>query len=152
MCKNDLLALLYWNQCRQSLDCDIEDMCQRIRRKHLRKFRGLMQSQKPTRQLHPHLIPNFVINLSSKRISPTEFDVLNRGLKYASKPTTAPLPEILVDIESAIQFKSHSERERIRGGVKNNLLRLNKKDHPPKHFPKREIGFKISKGKGCHLR
>lgn len=52
--------------------------------------------------------------------------MLNKGLKFAQKLPLAPLEEIIVDVESNIQFRSFSDKEKIRSDVKKRLMRLRK--------------------------
>lgn len=119
--KNDVFAQFYWNQYTQNLYQKLTSFYKETRKKHLMKLRQLISKQRPPA---PEIIPDFVVNLSSKPLSEKEEVFLNKGLKYAHPPSRAPLTDIIIDIESGIQFKGNSVKERIRADVKKTLLRV----------------------------
>lgn len=125
-CKNNLLHQRFWIVYEQNLRQKVSHMCKKIRKRHERKLKRLIDTQRPKNRLTPQNIPNFVVNLSTKSLSTEESELLNKGLKFAPKPAFAPLEEIIVDIESGIQYRTYSEKERIRSDIKNCLMKLKK--------------------------
>lgn len=71
------------------------------------------------------MIPNLVLNLSSCSFTEEELNFLNKGLKFAVKPRSAPLEEIISNIEAGIQYRTHnSRRNAIRYDVEQCILKV----------------------------
>lgn len=70
-------------------------------------------------------VDDFVINLSSEIFSEKELELLNYGLKFNVKPICDPVVDVVVDIETALKFKSESVKHHIRSGAKRTLKDFN---------------------------
>lgn len=72
----------------------------------------------------PILIKDFVVNESTAHFTEEEMDFLNLGLNYALKENKIPVEDIIIDIESSIQFQQFDVKQTIRKQVKEELNNL----------------------------
>ena len=75
--------------------------------------------------------PKWVINLSSKPLTPAQRSVLARGPNFVVTPRHPPNLEYITAIEAACTKLSQQEAEKLRADV-NQVLRSS---HPPKPQP-----------------
>lgn len=59
-------------------------------------------------------VSDLVVNLSNENFSDNELELLNRGLNFAIKPTKTPILDAIVDIESAIQYRTFDVKKQVR--------------------------------------
>lgn len=82
-----------------------------------KKFLSLMSANNTTKRHKPLQVDNFVQNLSSEQFSDSELELLNFGLKFAVKPIYDPLVDVVVDIETALKYKSESVKYHTISGI-----------------------------------
>ena len=78
-----------------------------------KKFTALQRNITKVREPE-HTYMNFVVNKSKQTFTTEEMDLLNHGLKYKPAPAVVPIEEIVVNIESAIQYLPFKEKSSIR--------------------------------------
>lgn len=97
------------------------------------KLNKLLASQ-PTKTPKPSVkpVPDLIVNISNDNFDTEELDLLNRGLNFTVKPNKDPIMDIIVDIESSIQYKQFDVKKKIRDVA----LPLIKKTRQNKHNDK----------------
>ena len=81
-----------------------------IENRHAKKIANL----KPTRNQTNIEKNNWVVNLSSKPLSPEERSLLEKGSKFAPTPTTIPHKNIVAEIEAAIHHLPDVSKDAVR--------------------------------------
>ena len=61
---------------------------------------------------------DYVINQSTEVFTRKEMELLNKGLKFIAKPSRPPIDEIVIGIESSIQFESDDVKTTVREACK----------------------------------
>lgn len=85
------------------------------------KFMTLLRGKNATNIKKPLLVNDFVKNLSSVQFNEKELELLNLGLKFATKPVYEPIKDVVVDIETMLKFESESVKHHVRSESKNIL-------------------------------
>lgn len=114
---------LCWEEAMGRVYRDLEKRVRDTKVRHRRKLRSLECTQAPRSRPLPHTIDNFVVNLSSTEFTAAELNLLNKGLNFAVSPQSAPLAEVVNNIESAIQYDNHASKSAVRHSVEQCLLR-----------------------------
>lgn len=94
-----------------------------------RKLHKLIDNKTTTNMCTPAMVPDFVCNQSDVIFSDSELALLNKGLKYTPKPNNIPLVEAIVDIESALKYRTYSVQSDIRRTTTNVIDNLHRDRH-----------------------
>lgn len=100
----------------------------RKRRTHRKKLHQLITEQIVCKQSEKKDPVNFVINKTERTFTTDQLRLLNKGLKYKPKPLEVPKNEIIVAVESTIQFMQIEEKMNIREEVSKILTERNDED------------------------
>lgn len=122
-CKNDLYFQMFYEQKQQQLLINLDNMFKKIKYTHHKKFKSLLQKQKSIVKNKPQFIPDFVVNLSKEVLKEEELNFLNKGLKFAITPTHIPMNEIIVNIESGIEYFGNNKKASIRQDIEKCLIK-----------------------------
>jgi hypothetical protein len=95
----------------------------KILKKHNRLSRKLSKlratsPKKPYYKGTHQQLDNFVHNVAGADLTVVELRLLNKGLYYVHPPSTPPIDDIIVGVESALKLVSYEERTSIRSRCK----------------------------------
>ena len=112
-----------------------ENETKKVKNRHLKKFNNLLKKHQDQQPPTENTIDKskWIVNLSSKTLTPAEENLLQNGLNYSSTPQTIPTADIIAKVETAIRtLPDREEVENIR--AKTSLI-LQKAKLPKKNLP-----------------
>ena len=116
---------------------------QAAKRKQLDKFNRLRnrvnKEQTAKRSTASVDLSKWIVNLSDHQLTPTQRQVLERGLNFAPAPKRIPTFDIIASVEPALRTHPNTEgAERARAAVSNILRVVGKVRPPPINISKEE--------------
>lgn len=119
-CSKEKIAC--WQIAMRTIFNNLHKRVKTTKQRHRKKLLALAHQQKPKHvKRSPQIIDNFVVNLSSASLTQAELNLLNKGLNFAVSPSCAPLPDIVNNIESGIQYNSSTLKSVIRHDVQQSI-------------------------------
>lgn len=82
-----------------------------------KKFQQLKYCPQKKAEPEVKMVPNYVNNLSSTTFTESELTLLNKGLNYTIKPKKVDIDNTIVNIETAIKFKTDFIKNTVRREV-----------------------------------
>ncbi|XP_055522888.1 uncharacterized protein LOC129717070 [Wyeomyia smithii] len=114
-----------WQQVLCGVQRNLRKRVKLTKQRHRKKLHCLARTQKEGEKTtrSPQMIDNFVINLSSIQFTREELHLFNKGLNFAILPVSAPIADVVNNIESAIQYQCHSIKSAVRLDVEKCISR-----------------------------
>ena len=106
-----------------------------MKNRYLKKFNNLLKKHQDQQPPTENTIDKskWIVNLSSKTLTPAEENLLQNGLNYSVTPQTIPTADIIAKVETVIRtLRDREEVENIR--AKTSLI-LQKAKLPKKNLP-----------------
>ena len=107
----------------------------KVKNRHLKKFNNLLKKHQHQQPPTENTIEKskWIVNLSSKTLTPAEENLLQNGLNYSITPQTIPTADIIAKVQTAIRtLPDEEEVENIK--AKTSLI-LQKAKLPKKNLP-----------------
>ena len=113
----------YYNQLVTYHNNTYENETKKVKNRHLKKFDNLLKKHQHQQPPAENTIDKskWIVNLSSKTLTPAEENLLQNGLNYSITPQTIPTADIIAKVETAIRtLLDREEVENIRAKTKFN--------------------------------
>ena len=112
-----------------------ENETKKVKNRHLKKFNNLLKKHLHQQPPAENTIDKskWIVNLSSKTLTPAEENLLQNGVNYSITPQTIPTADIIAKVETAI--RTLLDREEVENTRAKTSLILQKAKLPKKNLP-----------------